>query len=214
LCAALCSFLGNERIASFKASATGFEAKMREVAEVVDEAKATLKGLHDVAAMAGATLIDINAGMGRYGGGSTVARKDNRRTRILEALKSIGLDPQKLNEVSAADREWVNIDYVIGIFDNWDADRTFSNNERALWNEFSKPWQGKAEWPDPESCEATIKRLRIDDPVSRELLKDYQHYMKNGEYRRPVVWLNRGNWHDQRLKGSDWKDASIDNYGR
>jgi hypothetical protein len=63
LTAALCMVFGHiHSIASFKATPTSFEAKMREVAEVVDDAKATLKNLHEIAAMTGATLIDINAG--------------------------------------------------------------------------------------------------------------------------------------------------------
>ena len=186
LCAALCGLFGYmPHIESFKASPTSIEAKMREVAEVVDEAKATLKSLHLVAAMAGATLIDMNAGMGRFGGGTTLASKDTRRARIMEALKFIDTPLAMLSEVSAADREWVKIDYVIGVFANWAADRKLSPEEQAAWDVFSKPWQGFAEWPSPDECEAFMDKLKIDNRELRELLLDYRYYMQKGEHRRP-----------------------------
>lgn len=201
LCAVACAFFGNiDRIVSFRASPTGFEAKMREVTEVVDEAKATLKSLHTVAAMAGAILIDLNAGMGRWGGGTTLAMKDARRERILAALKDVGLAPDLLAEVSVADREWVKIDYVLGIFANWPRDRKLSPDEDAVWLDFSKPWRGTeaAEWPSPDECGAFMDKLNINDPGSRELLQDYRNYMKKGKHRRPDVWRDRASWDTRR----------------
>jgi hypothetical protein len=195
LTAALCALFGNlHRIASFKATLTSIEAKMREVTEVVDEAKATLKSLHEVAAMAGARLIELNAAMGRWDGTST-AMKDATRDRIIQSLRSIALGKSELAEVAAADKEWVIIDYAQGIFAGWASHRKPTPDEQAIWDEFSKPWQGVGlRWPTPEECQACMDKLGIADVVARDLLEDYRHYVQYGEHRRPEVWRSRNNW--------------------
>jgi hypothetical protein len=196
LTAALCVVFGHiGSIASFKAMPTSFEAKMREVAEVVDDAKATLKNLHEIAAMAGATLIDVNAGMGRFGGGTTTAMKDARRAKIIQSLKSVALSKEELALVATADKEWVAIDYCQGIFAGWASQRNLTPDEQAAWGEFSKAWKGiGGRWPSPDECHAFMDKLTITDLVARELLEDYRYYVKHGEHRRPQVWSDRDNW--------------------
>jgi hypothetical protein len=62
----VCLFIGSiDRIESFKASASGIEAKTREVQQVLDSAKATVSSLNelakDIAAMLQSKLIRLQA---------------------------------------------------------------------------------------------------------------------------------------------------------
>jgi hypothetical protein len=199
LAASLCAFLGNiSRIESFKASPTGVEARMREVADVVDEAKATLKSLHEVAAMAGATLIDLNAASGRWGGGTTNIKKDALKARVLKTLRGLKLDDEMVARVRMADSEWVAIDYILAMFPCWPNDFRLTPEEEASWLEFSKPWRasGAESWPSPDECEAFMQKLSFQDLNAQELLADYRYYMThNGEHRRPEIWRDRDSWH-------------------
>jgi hypothetical protein len=192
LCAALFAVLGNiDRIESFKASFTGIEAKIREVNEVIEETKATLRALQEVAAMAGAAVIELSTGAGRYGGGQTIGSKDARREQVLSALDRAGLSAR---EVASADREWVIADYAQGIFAVFNKGRKFTREQKLYWDKFSLPWRTTTTWPTPDECEVAMNRLRINDRFSRELLNDYRFYMQTGTQRRPEIWADRGNW--------------------
>src|ERR1700693_3639820 len=115
LCVVFCGLIGNiEGLESFRASLSGIEAKTREVTQVVEEARVAVREFRVLAEMTGSYLIELMAGAGRLGGAPEEYDRE-RRTRILSSLIAIGLDPEAIARVDAADSYWVHIDYSLGI---------------------------------------------------------------------------------------------------
>ena len=195
LCASLFAVLANiDRIESLKASFIGIEAKIREVNEVIEETKATLRALQELVAVAGAAVIELGAGAGRYGGGQTIGSKDVRRQQVLSVLERAGLSARQIGEVASADREWVIADYVQGIFAVFNNGRRLTKEQKQYLQKFSLPGRTTMTWPTPDECEVAMDMFRINDRFSRELLNDYRFYLQTGTQRRPQVWADRGNW--------------------
>jgi septal ring factor EnvC (AmiA/AmiB activator) len=114
LMAFACLFIGNlDRIETFKASASGIEAKTREVQQVIDSAKATVSSLNELAKAIAAIEVDLIAGAARIGADSK--HKDALKSDLLQKLKALGLDENSLKEVASADRSYVTFDYAIAL---------------------------------------------------------------------------------------------------
>jgi hypothetical protein len=192
--AAFCALIGNlDKIESFQASISGFNAKMREADRVVDEAKSVLTELHKFAEMASTMLINMLSGEGRLGGRVPNEIEEDRK-RILESLKSIGLDDEVIKKVSIADRQWVACDYSIGIMRVLKKSAICSPEQRQVGANILELWNSEDYRPTPNDFLETIKQHGITDPEVLELVRDYKYYMENGEHRRPSVWMNRRTW--------------------
>ena len=114
LMAFACLCIGNiDRIESFKASASGIEAKTREVQQVIDSAKATVSSLNELAKAIAAIEVDLIAGAARLGADSK--HKDALKSNLLQKLKAPGLDERSVEEVASADKSYVSFDYAIAI---------------------------------------------------------------------------------------------------
>lgn len=193
--AAFCALIGNlDKIESFQASISGINAKMREVDRIVDETKSVLTELHKFAEMASSMLINMLSGEGRLGGRSPKEIEEERK-RILESLKSIGLDNEVIKKVSVADRKWVAYDYSIGIMRVLEKSAICSSEQRQVGTHMLELWNSEDYRPTPDDFSETIKQHGITDPEVLELFKDYKYYMENGEHRRPIVWMNRHTWY-------------------
>jgi hypothetical protein len=176
-------------------------AASREVQDVLDDAKATVASLHELATMTGAFLVDNIGGSGRWAGEGTIEMKDRAKERLLERLKALGLKDDALSEVSRGDRHWVCADYVLGIFG------TPRNNPK--WSTVSAEdslalgrLMNRHEPASPDECETMLARLGVNEAFAVELLKDYRHYVRTGEHRRPAIWRSRQSWHSMRLAES------------
>jgi hypothetical protein len=187
--AALCLFFANlDRVESLKASLSGFEAKTREAQAVVDQAKATVASLRELAVATASFQVDLLAAAGRFGGGGTPARKDEQKAHLLERLKGLGLTNEQLAEVDSADREWVMIDYTIELL----RPLRGANNPR-IPEPYNTTLAEKGALT-PEQCGGLLREFHVDDDHTKELLEDYKYYYETGKQRRPDVWRDRGNW--------------------
>lgn len=193
-CSALCGLIGNlDKIENIKISRDGIETKIREVDRVVDEAKSVLAELHKFSEMTGAMLINMLSGEGRLGGRP---HKDieAERIRILESLKSIGLDDEAIKKVAAADRKWVAIDYANGIIKMLQKSTQCSQEQRKALDDMLGLWNNEEYRPTPDELLERMNDHGITDSEVLELVKDYKYYMENGKHRRKDVWLDRQRW--------------------
>jgi hypothetical protein len=190
-----CALVGNlDRIDSIKASLSGIEAKTREAKAVVAEAKQAIEGLHSLAEMTGATLIDMLAGAGRWGGKET-EQKDQQRTAVLETLRKIGLPPEAIERANSADRRWVNIDYSLGIFKMIKESSSCSEDLKRAREKMLTRWNGDKNFrPSPDDFKAMFTATPCGDSRVTDLLDDYQYYCEHGQHRRPEVWRDREQW--------------------
>jgi hypothetical protein len=157
--ATLAALIANfEYLETFKASSSGIEAKTREV---VRQAENALKELHELAAMTGALLVELIVGGGRWGGSGTVAQ-DAQKVRVLETLRAVGLNAQKVAEIARADRQWVIIDYFLGIIRGPEKQMLHkTENERAKWDAFVQQTRGDFERPGPDETRAGLEQLGL-----------------------------------------------------
>lgn len=183
---ALCLFAANlDRVVSIKASLSGFEATTREAKIVIDQAKATVKSLRELAVATASFQVDMLAAAGRFAGGGTIARKDAQKSHLLERLKELGLTDEQLAEVDRADREWVMIDYAFALLQPLNVGND-PEKQKAYGEAFS------ATHPlTPDECKNLLDRFGIDDQTILDLLEDYRYYFKTGKQRRPDVWKSR-----------------------
>jgi hypothetical protein len=187
--AALCLFVANiDRIESFKASFSSFEAKTREVQTVVDDARATVASLRKLAVATASFQADMLAAAGRFGGGGTSKQKEEQKAHLLEELRGIGLTDKELAEVSDADRRWVMFDYAFGLLRSLNV-----QHDPVKLAAYQKAFES-GEPPTPDECADVLSTFHISDEKTTELLKDYRYYYETGKHRRPDVWLDRGNW--------------------
>jgi hypothetical protein len=198
LIAAFCGLLGN--IDSFKSidvTTSGFKATLREAKEVIEDARASVAQLHELTTLVGSFAVERIAAAGRVGGPLTNQQKDKDKRRIIEQLRAMGLSDDVLAKVSHADRFWVSLDYVYGIFSP-----LFGHITDAGWPKLSvediSAVRGEAlpgnEPASPDKCESILKRLGVSEPFANELLTDYKYYCSTSEQRRPEVWSNRAFW--------------------
>lgn len=187
--AALCLFVANiDRIESFKASLSSFEAKTREAQAIVDDARATVASLRKLAVATASFQVEMLAAAGRFGGGGTPKRKEEQKAHLLEELKGLGLTEKELAEVNGADRRWVTLDYAFGLLRSLNV-----QNDPAKAAAYKKAFESE-EVPTPDECADLLSTFHVSGAKTAELLKDYQYYYETSKQRRPDVWLDRGNW--------------------
>ena len=134
LAGVFCALIGNpDRFASIKFSLSGIEAKAREIIQKVEVSQ---REFQNIATMVGELFVELNASVGRWDTGSG-AERDKRKSRVLDALQSIGLSEQELVRISSIDKPWNIIDYVNGIITR--AAKAVPKDLKTEWNEIVTP---------------------------------------------------------------------------
>jgi hypothetical protein len=105
---ALLCFAHIDQIAKFKASAQGIEAETREV---VNQARATLAQLQELATISGKIQVSLLVRQGRLGGYSE-EEQQRFRNEILGILKSVGVSDEKRDDALSEVRRFTKFDYV------------------------------------------------------------------------------------------------------
>lgn len=192
LAGVFCALIGNpDRFASIKFSLSGIEAKAREIIQKVEVSQ---REFQNIATMVGELFVELNASVGRWDTGSG-AERDKRKSRVLDALQSIGLSEQELVRISSIDKPWNIIDYVNGIITR--AAKAVPKDLKTEWNEIVTPIlisRDKIAATTPESLREIFARFDVLDARINDLIEDYAHYLRSGEQRRPSVWSDRYAW--------------------
>jgi len=79
-----------DRISEFKASKSGFEARTREVREVIAEAKSTVSELQLLARNIGELTLSLVKRSGRFGGYNE-DEKEKIKSSVLDVLRKVGI---------------------------------------------------------------------------------------------------------------------------
>jgi hypothetical protein len=189
--ATICALVGNlDKFEFLKASIWGIEAKTRELKDVVDEARVTLKEFHTLSEMIGGLLIELMAGAGRWGGNSS--QYDwQRRQRVLDTLAAIGLTEDAVRRLSASDSHWVKIDYSLAIFGAIDKAKSVSPDLKAAAKDMLKKWNDEDFRPTPDDCDVMLKEHKCNESRVLDTVEDFRYFSEHEEHRRLDFWLNR-----------------------
>ena len=90
-------FANIDKFSEFKAGKSGFEAKTREVTQVVNEAKTTIKELQALAKITASTTLSLVKRAGRIGGFSDEA-EENIKKSILDVLDRLKIPKEEHNK--------------------------------------------------------------------------------------------------------------------
>jgi hypothetical protein len=101
------AFLCIDHISEIAATATSLSIKVREASDA-------LPGPNKLAGLTGEAIINVDSKVGTIGG-DPAAERDRRKQQVLDALRSLNLDQQSLNQVTNGDRERDLIDYMAAI---------------------------------------------------------------------------------------------------
>lgn len=174
-------------IIKFKLSAGGLEAEMKSV---LKDAEVTIKQLHLlVEEFSKVTLESIQA-EGRYGGGTTMQKKDAKRAAIILTLEKLGVSSERIAQIIAVEHPYIRFDYYGYIFRNFGRD--FPSDKRVKLNEFSAKYnQGIGHEPSPQVIEDFLKSIDELKGEPAEWLEDYKYFLKHEEHRRPDKWAGR-----------------------
>lgn len=173
-----------DRIESIRASGSGFEARTRDV---VQRAEAALSEIQQVTSLLATVLVEVIDSAGRYGGATTPAERDDRKEKLRELLRSIGLSEGDAHAaILQGERAWVLFDYANAVR------RPIGKGtpaEEAFWGALNNRLENLST--------AALREIIGDDSGAAwrlALLEDYDHYRTTGFHRRPEIWHQRGLW--------------------
>ena len=155
-----------------------------EMQQAVAEARATVEQLHLLAAALGRQTIRSAQAEGRWGGRSR-ADRSQVALETAAAMRALGMAEQAIDDVVAAERPFVHFDYS-----NWAAASTTPTREQQpRWNEFFSKHEGIGSEPTPDELRQFLAELGQLSLEAEERLKDYEHYARTWQHRRPNVWF-------------------------
>lgn len=190
LCLALLFFANLESIKRLKFNKSGFEAETREV---VKEARNTIKELQDLSKIMASTTLGLVKRSGRWGGYS-YDEKENIKKEILDVLERLGIFGNDI-EMVVAESKWhkfTELDYVYHILGGNLLPEILSlpkisERQKLLSRDLNHI-------ATPEELTQFFTHVGLLNNGVKELIKDYEHYIKFREQRRAEVWSNRGSW--------------------
>jgi hypothetical protein len=190
LCIALLFFANLERIKRLRFDKSGFEAETREV---VKEARDTIKELQDLSKIMASTTLGLVKRTGRWGGYS-YDEKEKIKNETLDVLERLGISDEDI-EIVVAESNWhkfTEVDYVHYILGGSNVPGSLPENKIEEWKQLRR--RGLDSLPSPEELTLFLEQCGLLNNEGKDLIEDYEHYIKSRQQRRPTVWSNRGNW--------------------
>ena len=176
-----------DQFEEFKASGTGIEAKTRAV---ITKAESTIVELQSLAKIFAETTLSSVKRAGRLGGYED-EEEERIKQSVLEVLSQIGV-PESEREMVLSDwHRLTKYDYAYVILGSHTIPQGF--DDPAVQTEW-KALRNIHQIPTPDQLREFLSKWGVLDDWREELIKDYEHYLANGEHRRPDVWRERRNW--------------------
>ena len=177
-----------DRIAEFKASRSGIEAKTREI---VARAETAVSELQLLAAQVAGLSLSLVKRQGRIGGYSD-EEQDAIRTSIFGVLGKLGLSDETTKQVL---RDWhrvVEFDHAHYILE---ASHIPHTAPAGILEELKAlRANGVASYASAQELRAFLSRSGYLSSEIEPLLQDYEYYSRNRTFRRPEAWRDRANW--------------------
>jgi hypothetical protein len=177
-----------DRISEFKASGRGVEARTREI---LTQAQNAISELQLLAQITGELTLSLVKRSGRLGGYAD-DEAEAIRGRVLDVLSKLGVRESEHPELLEEWHRFTEFDYAHAILGgNWIP----GGVERVVMEEWEALREGGIRRiPSPEEIRAFLERHGLINEALLGYLKDYEHYRKHREHRRPEVWRDRRNW--------------------
>jgi hypothetical protein len=188
-------FFSNLRyIAKGTISVKGIELETRQL---LDETRATITELRDLAALVASVALSLVKRSGRLGGYED-AEQDKIRAEVLALLAKLKVDQSKIDQAQADWHTFVKFDYVHDILGG---SRLLPDLTPAQHEQVRKlKGRGLVDIAPPDQLEAFFSAIDRLDDWRKELIEDYRYYIKNNTHRRPEIWSDRENWSERYRK--------------
>ena len=177
-----------DRVAEFKASAGGIEARTREV---VNRAEGAIAELRILALHVSEVSLSLAMRQGRWRGFPD-EDLNQLKSSVLENLERLGIPSQQRELVF---RDWhriVEFDYTHHILGG---SRIPDNAPSDVMTEWTKLREGGfARYPSPDELEAFLRKSGYWTTALAEYVEDYRYYIRERQHRRPGVWRDRDHW--------------------
>ena len=185
-------FSNLDRIVKITLSKTGFTAETREV---IKEAKITINELQDLAKITATLSLGLVKRTGRLGGYS-YDEKEYLKKSVLQVLEQIGLSREERDKILTDSRwhDYVEFDYVYYILGGYKSNQIFTK-EQLKDKKIMFPNRGLGNVLTPEELEQIFKKYDLFNDEIKEIIKDYEHYIKYRKQKRSEVWKDRENWY-------------------
>jgi hypothetical protein len=177
-----------DRIASFKASASGVEARTREV---IQRAETAVTELRLLAAIVGEVALSLIKRSGRLGGYSDL-EQEQLSQRILDVLRKVGVQERDIPQLMAEWHRFTEYDYVLYILGGHTVPVTLDPEITAEWKSLRSG--GLAKIPTPDELRSFLDRRGFMTFEIAGYLEDYEYYRLHRSQRRSEVWRNREEW--------------------
>lgn len=181
-----------ESLAEFTINMSGFTAKTRKLFE---EAQSTVKELKSLAKIMASTTLGLVKRTGRWGGYS-YDEKEEIKESTLNVLHEIGIPEEEIEEVVKKSKwhEFVEFDFALAILGGskaWPPD--LPQNLQEEWSKSRRKF-GFNNIAKPADLTKILDKYGLLSDEAKELITDYEYYIKHRKQRRPEVWAKREKW--------------------
>jgi hypothetical protein len=174
-------------IEKFDFGLAGVKAEMRKA---VDDAKASVAQLHDLAEVVSSMLVREIVSSGRWGGITPIKQRD-MVDELIAGLRKTGLASERIEKIVALKEPWDHFDYAHWVWR--EADRLLPPEREQLRRDFTEPLlnKGLGYEPDAEAFATFVASAGLKSPELQQRLEDFRHYEQQKTHRRPTAWYNR-----------------------
>jgi hypothetical protein len=183
------------RIYEFKG--LGFEAKMREVTEVVETAKGTIKELQELAKVMASISLSLVKRAGRLGPFSD-ADAERIKDSVTSVLRQLDVSNEESRQLFNEWHMWDERDYADYILAGSTIPKNMTPQQIETWKLLRRCPLGSA--ATPEEITEFLKECGLLTQEAIELIEDYKWYREHRTHKRPEVWERRAEWEHQHLQ--------------
>lgn len=176
-----------DRIAEFKATKSGIEARTRDV---IAKAESTLDELQLLARNVGELTLSLVMRSGRIGGYDD-DEQDKIKGSVLGVLRKVGIHEAEFPEILAEWNRFIEFDYSHAILGG----HLVPENAPNAMGEWKALRRGSvADAPTPNEIREFLTKHGFMTDQLEEYLLDYEHFRQHKQHRRPEVWKQRHGW--------------------
>jgi hypothetical protein len=176
-----------DKIESFKASATGVEAKTRKL---VKEAETAIDEIRSMSVTLARAVFSTIESEGRFGGAGRDDEKQAIKDQVLADLKKLGATKAQIDQVRDVSYPFACFDYAHNICRNIRP----STDKAAHWARFWEDHKGIGKQPSPAALREFLQAIGHLDTQRAQLVDDYAHYAEHKTHRSPERWKQRLEW--------------------
>ena len=184
-------FANLDRISEFKASKSGFEAKTREVKEIVEEAKITIKQIQILSKIVASTTLSLVKRSGRMGGYSD-DEEEKIKESILNVLLQLKISKEECEDVLKEWHKFIEFDYTHYILGGPNVPPNLNPKQIEKWEELRR--SGLMNIPSPETLTQFLNQCDLLSDETKEVIEDLKYYIGHRKHRRPDIWKKRKEW--------------------